>query len=239
VPVVQNVLYPPNLPGLAFNVVRRPKGSTDVQPHVSGREVRLGYWTYPLYEWDLTYSVLRDFKPCPNYPILSELKLLEGFYLNKQGSLIPFFFSDPDDNFVAGQGLGIGDDVTRSFLLVRTWGDPSYVTTGGGLPAAIVTEPIGTVDTVGAKFYLNGLQQTLGVDYSFTGGGAAVTYVTFTTAPPSGVVVSADYLYGFYVRFKDDSLDFEKFSGAPGAGFWMVKKLTLVSLRGNLIPPPP
>jgi uncharacterized protein (TIGR02217 family) len=231
-----NILYPPNLPGLAFNVVRRPKGNTAVQPHVSGREVRLGYWTYPLYEWDLTYSVLRDFLPCPNYPIFSELKRLEGFFLAMRGSLTPFFFNDPDDNHVGGQVIATTDGTTTSFLLVRTWGDPSY--------GATVTEPVGNIDQVKSKFYFNNIL----IDpsgYTFTGVPANL-YITFATPPAAGVVLSASLFYNFYVRFKDDILDFEKFSGPPGAGYWTVKKLTLMSLRapplalpGPLPGPPP
>src|SRR5215813_587727 len=134
----------PTLVGLAFNVVRRPKGNTVVQTHVSGRETRLGYWTYPLYEWDLTYSVLRDFKPCPTSLILSELKRLEGFFLAMQGSLTEFFFYDPDDNFVANQVLGTGDGTTTDFLVVPTWGDASY--------GATVTEPVANVNQNATKF---------------------------------------------------------------------------------------
>jgi uncharacterized protein (TIGR02217 family) len=226
---VSNLIYPNNLPGLAFNVVRRPKGNTDVQPHVSGREVRLGYWTYPMYEWDLTYSVLRDFRPCPSYTIPSELKRLEGFFLAVQGSLTGFYFQDPDDDHVVGQALGTGDGTTGRFLLVRTWGDISYAAPDGSI-AAVVTEPVGDIDPTPSVFYLNGIPQTLNVDY-IVQNSPGNSYVTFAVAPPNGVVITADLWYYFYVRFKDDSLDFEKFSGPPGAAFWTIKKLTLVSLR--------
>jgi uncharacterized protein (TIGR02217 family) len=231
---MSNLIYP-NLVGLAFNVVRRPKGNTSVETHVSGRETRLGYWTYPMYEWDLTYSVLRDFIPCPGFTIPSELKRLEGFFLAVQGSLLGFYFQEPDDDHVVGQYLGTGDGTTTDFLLVRTWGDPTYTSPpSAGLPfnSATVTEPVGDIDPAPSVFYLNGLQQLAGA-YTIKKPSPYNSSVSFVTAPAAGVVVTADLWYYFYVRFKDDTLDFEKFSGPPGAGFWMIKKLTLVSLRGT------
>lgn len=216
------ILVYPTLAGLAFNVVRRPKGNTAVQPHVSGREVRLGYWTYPMYEWDLTYSVLRDFEPCPGFTIPSELKRLEGFFLAMQGSLTAFYFLDPDDNEVTGQVIGTTDGASQNYLVVRTWGDASY--------GATVTELVG--DTTDPTVYLDGVEQTFGVDYTI-GGSPGANLIEFTSVPIAGQTITIDMTYLFYVRFKDDALDFEKFSGAPGAGFWAVKKLTLVSLRAE------
>jgi hypothetical protein len=49
------------------------------------------------------------------------------------------------------------------------------------------------------------------------------------------VAITAD-LHPFYflVRFKADSVDFEKLSGASDAGLiWGVKKLTFISLRNQ------
>jgi uncharacterized protein (TIGR02217 family) len=219
----------PELIGLAFSVVRRPKGSTEVQPHVSGREVRLGYWTYPLYEWDLTYSILRDFQPCPSSLIQSELKRLQGFFLYVRGSLVNFAFRDPDDYQVTGQALSpTANGARQDFVLIRTWGDVSY--------GAAITEPIGFPDTAGLcgpfNVYLNGILQSPSTyDTFFTP--AIGSYVHFFTPPPADATVSVDMSYWFSARFKDDTLDFEKFSGAPGAGFWAVKKLTLVSCRAD------
>lgn len=215
------LLFPTFL-GEGFNVVRRPKGSTGVQPHVSGRETRLGYWTFPMHEWDLTFNVLHDFKQWPTAPlqIPSELKRLEGFFMAMQGSLIPFYFMDPDDNAVLATQIGMGDGVRTTFLITRTFGDPSYGVT--------VTEPVGGYDTSTFKVYLNGILQSSGYNLPTT----TPYTVVFSSAPGAGVVITADLpTFFFLVRFKEDTLDFEKFSGAPGAGYWAVKKLTLMSLR--------
>lgn len=223
----------PELIGLGFNVVRRPKGSVSVQQHVSAQEVRVGYWANGLYEWDLTFDVLRDFLRNPgNYQaaaqIVSELRRLQGYFLYLQGSLINFAFRDPDDCKVVGQILPpVADGIGTDFILVRTYGDVAY----GGF----VTEPIGFPDTVGAigpfNVYLNGmLQPSTNYDTFWLPGVGSV--VRFVAAPPAGMVVSVDMSYYFNCRFKEDKLDFEKFFDK----YWLVKKLTLVSLRPDPTP---
>jgi len=175
-----------------------------------------------MYEWDMPVSVMRDFKPCAAYLIPSELKRLQGFFLAAQGSLVPFPFEDPDDNTVVGQSIGTTDGSSSTeFTLIRTYGDISY----GGAE----TEPIGLLNTL-STLYINGVPGVLGTDYSVTTTTPYGQYVNILNGD-SGHPITVDMTYYFWVRFKDDSLDFEKFSGAPGAGYWAVKKLTLHSLK--------
>src|SRR5271166_6504457 len=111
------ILQFPVLIGLGFNWVRRPMGSTSVQAHASGLEGRAGYWANPMYEWDLTFDVLRDFLINPTTytnltPIVSEIRRIEGFFMAMNGNLTPFLLLDPDDSHVTGQFLGTGDGAT-------------------------------------------------------------------------------------------------------------------------------
>lgn len=215
----------PTFQGLSYNVVRRPKGSVTSQDHVSGRSVRLGFWTYPMYEWDLVFNVLHDYKQWTTSLIDSELKRLQGFYLAMSASLTGFWFVDPDDSVVVGQAIGDTTGVAGPYTIYRTYGDASY--------GATVTEPVGAALGSSGPFnvYLNGILQSFPGDYSFSATPGNNT-VTFTSAPPAGLPITVDMTFGFYVHFKEDSLDFEKFAGAPGAGIWAVKKLTLASDRG-------
>lgn len=201
----------PTLPGLAFDVVKRPTFYTASAKSVSGYSVRIGYADTPTWEWDLTYEVLKDTTST------SDLKKLLGFWLGMQGDLRPFLFSDPDDNAVAGQLVGTGDGSTTTFTLYRTYGSGQ---TG--------TEPIGYVDTSGTfNVYVNGTV----VDPSLYTVVQSTPYgqqIKFTTAPASGATVTADFSFYYYVHFKDASNEFEKFMNK----FWSMKKLTLESLRG-------
>ena len=52
--------------------------------------------------------------------------------------------------------------------------------------------------------------------------------VRFHTAPASGQVVTVDMTYYYYVRFKDDHYDFEKFMN----NLWSLQTITLMSQRG-------
>jgi uncharacterized protein (TIGR02217 family) len=235
-------LFFPTLIGLTFNFIRRPKGSTSIQTQTTGREGRVGYWTFPLYEWELSYDYLGDTPrtpalypsflqivgdPPPSATINSEIRRLQGFYLAMQGPLTPFYFLDPNDFFTIGQPIAIADGTETSFRVVRTTGDPG----------AEVTTPVGLVNE-GAAFtlnvFLNGILQTKNTDYTITGEGAGDAFVTFTNPPPADVAITMDVGHFFYVHFKDDQAEFTKFADK----FWMVRKLTLESLRPELIPAP-
>ncbi len=225
----------PTLVGLGYNWVRRPKGSTSVQRHVSAREGRSGYWAEPAYEWDLTFDVLRDFD---RGAIPSELKRLQGFFLAAQGDLTGFPFDDTDDDRVTGQFVAVGNGSAILFTLVRTWGDAGYF-------GAVVTEPIGMLDTtVPFNVYLDGVLQPSGT-YGYVDTAPVKQQLGFVTPPGAGVSITVDMGYFFWVRFKEGSLDFEKFAGAPGEAYWRVKKLTLVSVKAGVqssrlpTPPPP
>jgi uncharacterized protein (TIGR02217 family) len=173
----------PALPGLTWDVKKRPNWSTRIQRSASGREVRAALFSAPLWDFDLAFSVLRA------DTAHLELKQLMGFYLQQQGPLIGFYYADPSDNVVTGQTLAVGDGTTTVFPLVRTLG--SYI------------EPVGGVNSV-AGVFLNGARQSTG----FTLGPTAVT---FAAAPAIGAVVSADFSFYYLVRFADDTLEFNNF----------------------------
>ncbi len=234
-------IFFPTLIGLGFNFIRRPKGSTIIQENTTGREARVGYWSMPLYEWELTYDILGDSprtpalypnitlqgNPPPSATIESELRRLQGFYLAMQGPLLPFYFIDPEDNFVFDQAIAIADGTSTSYRVVRTTGDVGSSVTA---PIGLVNEGVG----VALNVFLNGILQTKNTDYTITGEGAGAAFVTFTSPPPADVAITMDVGHFFYVHFKDDELEFAKFADK----FWAVKKLVLESLRPELVPAP-
>ncbi len=216
----------PELQGLGWNVVRRPKGSTSIEEHTSGRSTRVGYWANPLYEWELTYELLRDFPWLPG--INSEMRRLQGFYNQMQGKHIGFLFSDPSDNQVTNQFIGTGDGTSILFPLGSSFGDP-----GAG---AVVNQPVGAIDTSsGFAVYLNGIPQAADT-IGYVVGTHGEQQLGFTAAPPAGVVITANYNFLFYVHFKDDNVDFNKFAGPDSAGYWGAKKIVLESLRPEAAP---
>jgi uncharacterized protein (TIGR02217 family) len=186
----------PVLPGLGWSVSKSPRFATRVQRAVSGRELRVLDQPNPIWTWTLTYSMLRDKNDtrAPTGPGAGydELRTLMGFFLQQQGSFQPFFYDDPTDDQATAQAIGVGDGGTLGFQLVRSMNG--------------FAEPITAPNSV-ATIYFNGVRQSTS-GYSVDGNTGVVT---FSSPPPAGQLVTADFTYYFRVRFGDDSADFENF----------------------------
>jgi len=141
----------PSLIGLGFDVVRTPVWDTTVQQAISGKETRIARQTYPRWQWELTYNVLRS------GAAYGELQQLAGFFNLRQGMFDTFLYADADDNAVTVQAIGTGDGSTKTFQLIRTFGG--------------FIEPVLAPNVVN-HVYLNGVAQSSG-SYSIAGWGAA------------------------------------------------------------------
>src|ERR1700744_4056186 len=102
----------PSLAGLGFDVVRTLKWDTNIQTNISGKECRIAMQTFPLWQWDLTYNVLRS------AATFGELQQLVGFFNARQGMFDTFLYEDADDNAVTGQMIGTGDGGTAAFQII-------------------------------------------------------------------------------------------------------------------------
>jgi hypothetical protein len=218
--------YPRDLPGLAYSKVRRPKHSVSVQTHQSGGEVRTSYWGEPLWEWDLTYELLRDgFRHGRNF---DELKQIEGLFLASTGSLAGFAFFDDDDHTATRTFAGNSNGTQAAFTFRRYRG--SYNANNG---AALGNETIGLLDTAQPfNLYVdNSLVPVSPTDptYGYTLSTATPKnqQLVFNAAPANGHTFTCDMSWLYYVRFQADSLDFEKFMHQ----LWTLNKVTLASLR--------
>ena len=183
----------PTLPGLTWSKHKKPGFSTRVASHVSGREVRVAFQAYPLYEFEAKYDGLTD-SASGSGPLAglqpSSLQTLMGFFLQMQGQFGVFLYADPSDGTATGQAIATGDGSTKIFQMVRTLGG--------------FVEPVGWVTSLSAV-YLNGVVQGSGTY------GVAGNQLTFVTAPASGKLITANFSYAFQCRFLDDQMDFENF----------------------------
>jgi hypothetical protein len=175
----------PNLPGLTWNVHKKPTFSTLVAPHISGRETRLGLYARALYEFELTYEGLDSAGYYPGLQTQS-LQSLMGFYMACRGQLNPFLYIDPTDNAVASQLIGAGDGSTTTFTLPRSLG-------GYSEPANYVLNP--TTPTIynlaGSGGSANYLPHNLVRNANMIGGGAGVTPTNWTVfSSANGVTMS-------------------------------------------------
>jgi hypothetical protein len=215
--------YPRSLPGLAYSKVRRPKHSVSVQMHQSGGEVRMSYWSEPLWEWDLAYEVLRDgFRNGASY---DELKQIEGCFLACTGSLTGMSYYDDDDHSAVQSGFGTSDGVTTAYTLIR------YRGTNREGQDYIGSEAIGFLDmTQPFNLYVDGTLVDISdptYGYTLHMGTPKKQQLVFNSAPPAGHKLTCDMSWLFYVRFQTDSQDYEKFMHQ----LWGLNKVTLCSLR--------
>ncbi len=177
----------PILPGMAWGVIKRPRFSTIVQKTASGREIRSALMSYPLWEFSLSFEVLRGSNG------YTEMQTLAGFFNQLLGSYDTFLFNDPTDNSVTAQPFGTGDGLTTDFQLLRTMGG--------------FIEPVQNVNGT-PSIYVNGTLQTSGYTVGSTG------IVTFTTAPASGVALTWTGNFYFRCRFTQDIAEFDQFMQA-------------------------
>jgi len=213
----------PDLIGLGYSVFKRPIFKTGVSEATSLREARIGYAQNNIWEWDLSYDYLPDMQA--NGTTATDLKTLMGFFLASHGGLFGFLFTDPDDHAIVGQGIAVTDGTTNTWQLCRNFG---WGTVSPSIVSETPFEPVGFVNlTKPFTVYFDGVP----IDPS--------TYDVVTTdpynqllrmhsTPTAGVTVTVDMSYYFYVRFKDDQYDFEKFVNQ----IWLTKKVTLRSLKG-------
>lgn len=126
---------------------------TVVQKASSGKETRTALQTYPLWKWEVIYSLLRA--DSTN----AEFQQLVGFFNNRQGMFDTFLYSDPDDYSTlvnlnnVSQSLGTGTGSATAFQLVRSFGQfvepvlsPNAVSAvylnGASIPALGLSAPV-------------------------------------------------------------------------------------------------
>lgn len=195
----------PSFPGLTWNTTRRPVFSTVVKKSVSGREFRASHYAYPLWQYKLTYEVLRA------RSALTEMQILAGFFNARSGSFDTWLYNDPDDNAVNGQPFGTGDGTQVAFQLVRSFGG--------------FTEPVYDVNTTAglAQVYVAGVLKTKDVDYTLSPTGL----VTFGTAPTAGQALTWTGAYYWRCRFMQDQLEFNQFMKM----FWELRTLEFITVK--------
>lgn len=200
----------PTLPGVTWPVNRKPMFNTTVQRALSGRELRISYQLFPLYQYTLNLEFLRDTVAFP------EADTLVGFFLARQGSSDSFLFDDVTDNSVTDMSFGAGDGASKLFQLTRAFG-------AGGNTFA---EPVQNVHTL-TNIKVAGVTQTNPTQYTIDPNGL----VTFVTAPVNLATLTWSGTYYMRCRFLSDSLDMSQIYG----NIWETKKLEFVGAPGNRV----
>ena len=159
-----------------------PTFSTDVIEAFSGFEQRNINWSAARARYNVAHGVKTQ----------SQLDELIAFFRARQGKAIGFRFKDWMDYQAVAQNIGTGNGSQTVFQLTKKYTSSVTVT-------RIIKKP---VNNSALKIYLNAVLQSSGYTVNYTTGA-----VTFTTAPGSGVAVTADFEFDVPVRFDTDQLD--------------------------------
>lgn len=173
----------PQTSGLDITRTKTPEWKTITHRAVSGKETRTSLMSYPLWNFSLSYNLLRD-------DLTNELENLIGFYNNVKGSFDTFLYLDPYDNVVNNQNFAAGDGSKLSFQLTRNMG--AFI------------EPIFNINGT-PSIYINGIFQSSG--YSISNG-----VITFLAPPSNGAVLSWTGSFYYRCRFVGDTMDFKQFT---------------------------
>lgn len=216
-------LYPtptPILPALnGFSVRKKPVFANIVQQAVTGREITAAVQSYPLWEFDLVYEILRsqtqnqvlDTYKSP----FTEFEQLATVYLVCSGPYGRFYYDDLSDNSRLGQVIGTADGVSDEYRAYRSIGSTSDW-----------LEPVGGInDNETINIYFDGVLQSTSI-WSVS---SDKQNFVFTSPPGAGVVITADFYYYYLCQFLDDTVDFEQFM----SNRWAVKSLKFRSVKGT------
>jgi uncharacterized protein (TIGR02217 family) len=178
-PAFHEVQFPPDI---SYGAVGGPGWSTSVVTTVSGHERRNANWSQARGRWNVAHGLKRR----------QQVAELIAFFRARRGRAYGFRFKDWTDFHALAQTLGVGDGTTKSFQLVKRYAS------GGEVVTRTITRPVaGTV-----KVYRDGVLAASGWSVDVTTG-----MVTFTTAPASGVIVTADFDFDVPARFDTDQME--------------------------------
>ena len=196
----------PTLIGKTWDIKKEPVWNTRKLVARNGLQYRAANWSYPLWQFDCAFSVLRTGAAYLEY------QTMVGFINSLNGMYAPFLYDDPFDDTATAQALGVGNSSQVAFPLLRTLGG--------------FTEPILYCSALN-NVYLNGVLQSSS-NYSLTQTG---TYgpdtLTFNSAPTTGVAVTADFNFDFVCSLTEDETEMNNFMN----GYWELKSIKFLSLK--------
>ena len=170
------------LPDISYGASGGPGYSTTVMTTVSGHERRNANWAQARGRWNVAHGLKKRV----------QVAALIAFFRARKGRAYGFRFKDWTGYQAFAQVLGLDDGTTKTFQLIKRYAS------GGEIETRVITKPVaGTV-----KVYRDGVEAASGWSVN-----TATGIVTFTTAPASGVQVTADFGFDIPARFDSDQMD--------------------------------
>ena len=169
---------------ISYGALGGPKYNTSISQTAGGHEKRIGVWPVALCEYDVAHAIKTP----------AEFAELLAYFRAHKGKLYGFRFKDWSDYQAAGQVIGIGDDATLNFQLVKR-----YTVSALWEEVRTIYKPVaGTV-----KVYVDSVEQTETTDYTVD---YSTGIVSFLSAPATDEEITADFEFDVPVRFDTDQM---------------------------------
>jgi uncharacterized protein (TIGR02217 family) len=166
---------------ISYGATGGPMFLTDVVSTVSGHEQRNSKWSQARAKYNVASGVKTE----------TQWQALISFFRARRGKAVGFRFKDWSDYKAESVQIGVGDDSTTEFQLVKIYSSGSVAV------SRTITKPVsGTVD-----IYVDSVLQSSGVSVDTTTG-----VVTFSSAPALGEVITAEFEFDVPVRFDTDEM---------------------------------
>jgi uncharacterized protein (TIGR02217 family) len=167
---------------IAYGSAGGPEYFTDVVIMQSGYEQRNANWSQSRARYNVAHGVKTQ----------SQLDTLIAFFRARKGKADGFRFKDWTDFQVSSQSIGTGNGTATVFQLVKTY------TSGAVSETRTVSKPVSGSLSV----YFDDVLQS-GSSYTLN---SANGQVSFSSAPPNGVNITASFEFDVPVRFDTDRL---------------------------------
>lgn len=166
---------------ISYGATGGPMFLTDVVSTVSGHEQRNSKWSQARAKYNIASGVKTE----------TQWQALISFFRARRGKAVGFRFKDWSDYKAESVQIGVGDDSTTEFQLVKIYSSGSVAV------SRTITKPVsGTVD-----IYVDSVLQSSGVSVDTTTG-----VVTFSSAPATDEVITAEFEFDVPVRFDTDEM---------------------------------
>lgn len=135
---MSNLVFPSQVKGLTYTVLKTPGFSTIVQKSPWGGVVTIPQYQNPRWQFELVWDYLYDtyYSPANTmaYAPYTDLQTLMGFFLGRQGQSDDFLFFDPADYCAAGLLSGVWQAsfaYSLNTVIIDGNGHAQLVTTAG------------------------------------------------------------------------------------------------------------
>lgn len=122
----------PTLRGQKWDIKKNPAFNVATRKSTSGRTTTTAYQQYPNWNFELSYDWVPDLAGVGSGYADTDLRTLQGFFLQMGGSSQAWLFHDKDDFHVVGGAISTGDAVTLQWPFFRAFGG--------------FAEPVGQID---------------------------------------------------------------------------------------------